>query len=66
MPFQGGLISPEMSTLIFVDKENGEVGATKNQLRRPSVSCGYMLHGGSVGWSTVRVLDFVNHCFEQK
>uniref|UniRef100_A0A8C3LEY9 Securin n=1 Tax=Chrysolophus pictus TaxID=9089 RepID=A0A8C3LEY9_CHRPC len=27
-----------MSTLIFVDKENGEVGATKNQLRRPSVS----------------------------
>uniref|UniRef100_A0A8C9F6L4 Securin n=1 Tax=Pavo cristatus TaxID=9049 RepID=A0A8C9F6L4_PAVCR len=27
-----------MTTLIFVDKENGEVGATKNQLRRPSVS----------------------------
>ncbi|NXJ13714.1 PTTG1 protein, partial [Odontophorus gujanensis] len=27
-----------MATLIFVDKENGEVGATKSQLRRPSVS----------------------------
>ncbi|XP_015731561.1 securin [Coturnix japonica] len=27
-----------MTTLIFVDKEDGEVGATKNQLRRPSVS----------------------------
>ncbi|XP_021266168.1 securin [Numida meleagris] len=27
-----------MTTLIFVDKENGEVGAPKSQLRRPSVS----------------------------
>ncbi|KAM6196280.1 securin isoform 2-T2 [Sarcoramphus papa] len=25
-----------MATLIFIDKENGEVGATKNQLRLPS------------------------------
>ncbi|NXW02804.1 PTTG1 protein, partial [Fregetta grallaria] len=28
-----------MATLIFIDKENGEVGATKNQLRLPSGSC---------------------------
>ncbi|KFW02987.1 PREDICTED: securin [Fulmarus glacialis] len=27
-----------MATLIFIDKENGEVGATKNQLRLPSGS----------------------------
>ncbi|NXX11821.1 PTTG1 protein, partial [Podargus strigoides] len=27
-----------MSTLIFIDQENGEVGAPKNQLRRPSGS----------------------------
>ncbi|KAM9266152.1 securin isoform 1-T4 [Cariama cristata] len=27
-----------MATLILIDKENGEVGATKNQLRRPSGS----------------------------
>ncbi|NWX21586.1 PTTG1 protein, partial [Aegotheles bennettii] len=27
-----------MSTLIFIDQENGEVGATKNQLRLPSGS----------------------------
>ncbi|XP_035419832.1 securin [Cygnus olor] len=27
-----------MTTLIFLDKENGEVGAAKNQLRRPSGS----------------------------
>ncbi|NWX39094.1 PTTG1 protein, partial [Steatornis caripensis] len=27
-----------MATLIFIDKENGEVGATKNQMRLPSGS----------------------------
>ncbi|NWJ09504.1 PTTG1 protein, partial [Crypturellus undulatus] len=27
-----------MATLIFIDKENDQVGATKNQLKRPSVS----------------------------
>jgi len=59
VPFQGGLINPEMTTLIFVDKENDEVGATKNQLRRLSVPCRYMLHGGSVEWSTVHTLDLL-------
>ncbi|KFQ74560.1 Securin, partial [Phoenicopterus ruber ruber] len=32
-----------MATLIFIDQENGEVGATKNQLRLPSGSLCFFL-----------------------
>ncbi|XP_050761386.1 securin isoform X1 [Gymnogyps californianus] len=42
-----------MATLIFIDKENGEVGATKNQLRLPSGSCVYMLPSASRGSTKV-------------
>ncbi|KAM6196279.1 securin isoform 1-T1 [Sarcoramphus papa] len=42
-----------MATLIFIDKENGEVGATKNQLRLPSGPCAYRLPSASRGSTKV-------------
>ncbi|OXB80938.1 UNVERIFIED_CONTAM: hypothetical protein H355_006021 [Colinus virginianus] len=42
-----GLVSLEMATLVFAEKENGDAGAAESRLRRRSVSCVYMLWRGA-------------------
>jgi len=63
--FQSAVINLKMSTLIFIDKENGEVGAPKARLRLPSGSCAYTLPQARRGSWEVHKASVIGHYFEQ-